>query len=489
MFSSIHPFKREKDMNHSLKLLQTIMLFVVLFLTTSLSAAIVGTTKGEFSVNQGTASYNLKIDVPPGIAGMEPKLSLNYSSNGGNGYMGIGWGIGGVSAITRCSQTKAVDGANHKFGVKYDANDRFCLDGQRLINVSGAYGADGTEYRTEIDTYSKITQVGTYNGNNGPHWFRVKTKSGLTYNYGWYGSGGADTESKSYLVINKQKAFWKVSRIDDTYGNHIFFHYSNNNTTGENYLDKVTYAGNTIDYVYESRGDKKLTYSGGHQMNMTVRLKEVIVKTGSTEVRRYKVAYTNETAGSKRSKVASITEHVVEGDLKKLSMTYQLPIPDGVHTGKLKISTRTPATKTKDAHYLDLNGDGCVDVYSDNKWIVGDCKGGWTGGWKSTGTSVKNSEIKFADFDGDGDVDFVVYKIHHNDMKEGDDESEISIKNYINNGKGSFSYSHSLYFITGNFLYGTHIAKPKLLDFNHDGKIDYDFAIHTIRKLYRYYLP
>ena len=77
-------------MNHSLKLIHTSILFLVLFLSTQLSAAIVGTTKGEFSVNQGTASYNLKIDVPPGVAGMEPKLSLNYSSGGGNGYMGIG---------------------------------------------------------------------------------------------------------------------------------------------------------------------------------------------------------------------------------------------------------------------------------------------------------------------------------------------------------------------------------------------------------------
>jgi len=112
-----------------MKSLYTLVLFFVLFLSNTLHAAIVGTTKGEFSVNQGTANYNLKIDVPPGVAGMEPKLSLNYSSGGGNGYMGVGWSMGGVSAITRCPQTKAVDGAKHKFGIKYDENDRYCLDG------------------------------------------------------------------------------------------------------------------------------------------------------------------------------------------------------------------------------------------------------------------------------------------------------------------------------------------------------------------------
>ncbi len=457
-------------MNHSLKSIHVIVLFVVLFLTTQLSAAIVGTTKGEFSVNQGTASYNLKIDVPPGVAGMEPKLSLNYSSGGGNSYMGVGWGIGGVSAITRCPQTKAVDGANHKFGVKYDANDRFCLDGQRLINVSGAYGADGTEYRTEIDTYSKITQKGIYSDNEGPLHFEVKTKSGLTYSYGHYSAGATGSGSGSaYLVINGHKVFWKVNSITDTFGNKIIFHYNNNYSTGENYLDKVTYAGNTVDYVYESGADKTLGYSGGHKMSMTVRLKDVIVKTGTQEVRRYKVAYTNEASGSKRSKVASITEHVIEGDLKKLSMTYQNS------TGKLKVSTKTPATKTKDAHYIDLNGDGCVDAYSNNTWRTGDCKGNW-GSWKSTGTNVKNSEIKFADFDGDGDVDFVTYPVTSNYMQI----SQLRVKGkqvslYLNSGKGTFSKvnTFSVFVNKTNYKrYGQYVSEPKIGDFNHDGKLD-----------------
>ena len=307
-------------MKLSFKFIYTIILFIILFLSTQLSAGIVGTTKGEFSVSQGTANYSLKIDVPPGVAGMEPKLSLNYSSSGGNGYMGVGWNIAGVSTISRCPQSKAVDGAKHKFGVKYDANDRFCLDGQRLINVRGSYGADGTEYRTEIDTYSKITQKGMYKDNKGPDWFEVKTKSGLTYRYGLYGGTGGG--ASAYIVINKHKVFWKVNDITDTYGNKITFHYKNSYKTGENYLDKVTYADNTIDYVYESRRDKTLSYSGGQPMNMTVRLKTVIVKTGSTEVRRYNVAYTNEPEGTKRSKVSSITTHVHEGDLKKLSFTY-----------------------------------------------------------------------------------------------------------------------------------------------------------------------
>ncbi len=82
-----------------MKLLQRylqIAIIILPVLITQLTASFVGTTKGEFSVTQGVANYKLKIDVPPGVAGMKPDLWLEYSSNGGNGYMGVGWRIGGV---------------------------------------------------------------------------------------------------------------------------------------------------------------------------------------------------------------------------------------------------------------------------------------------------------------------------------------------------------------------------------------------------------
>jgi hypothetical protein len=44
------------------------------------------------------------------ISGMKPELSINYNSNSGNGLLGVGFGLGGLSAIHRCSKTIAIDG-------------------------------------------------------------------------------------------------------------------------------------------------------------------------------------------------------------------------------------------------------------------------------------------------------------------------------------------------------------------------------------------
>lgn len=117
----------------------------------------------------GSPSYSRAIDVPPGVAGMSPKLGLYYAGAGVNGPVGQGWSVQGLSSIVRCPATIATDGA--KAGVRYLADDKLCLDGQRLIQIDSGGGAltgAGTndaaglaagayrEFRTEKDSYARI---------------------------------------------------------------------------------------------------------------------------------------------------------------------------------------------------------------------------------------------------------------------------------------------------------------------------------------------
>ena len=64
----------------------------------------VGKTPGSLAVG-GSAGYSIPIEIPAGTNGMEPSISLNYSSGFSDGVMGMGWNIGGISAITRTNKT------------------------------------------------------------------------------------------------------------------------------------------------------------------------------------------------------------------------------------------------------------------------------------------------------------------------------------------------------------------------------------------------
>ena len=59
------------------------------------------------------------------------EIALTYSSLGGQGVAGRGWGIAGVSAISRAPRTVLHDGAAQ--GIDLSPDDAWAWDGQRLL--------------------------------------------------------------------------------------------------------------------------------------------------------------------------------------------------------------------------------------------------------------------------------------------------------------------------------------------------------------------
>jgi hypothetical protein len=122
-----------------------------------------GRTAGSFVVSPtGAANYSIPLWVPPGIGGLQQKLGLSYSSQQGNGLLGMGWEVAGLSAIERCNLTVAQDGVAGS--PQLVTTDRLCLDGQRLRLTStetlSNYGQAGTTYQTEIANFSTIAANG-----------------------------------------------------------------------------------------------------------------------------------------------------------------------------------------------------------------------------------------------------------------------------------------------------------------------------------------
>ncbi len=226
--------------------------------TLAVLALLLPSSQAQVSVTDGgTASYAYPIGVPPGVGGMSPNIGLSYSGAGSNGPVGYGWGIQGISAITRCPQTRGIDGFAR--GVSFTSSDKLCLDGQRLIQtdaagnpvnasnttpsasnpfqVNDSLGVAGattlvTEFRTEKDSFARIRAYGSAGGNpaNGPAYFKVWTKSGQIYEYGASPSADANTNALIAAQGSSVAMVWAVARISDTLGNYVDFKYIQRDT-------------------------------------------------------------------------------------------------------------------------------------------------------------------------------------------------------------------------------------------------------------------
>ena len=98
----------------------------------------VGKIEDEFSVSpMGQACYEIPITVLPGTGGLAPKLSITYNSSNKGGMLGYGFDLAGLSVISRVPQNRFID---HKAGfVNFSSEDKFALDGVRLIPVTDGY--------------------------------------------------------------------------------------------------------------------------------------------------------------------------------------------------------------------------------------------------------------------------------------------------------------------------------------------------------------
>ena len=314
-----------------------------------------GFIPGELSVGQGgAATYTMPIGVPAGVAGMQPELSINYNSNGGNGLLGVGFSLGGMSAITRCPATFAQDG--EKGGVYFDERDRFCLDGQRLIPISGANGAIGTEYRTEIDGFSKIISYGQQGG--GLSWWKVWTKSGQILEYG-------NTEDSRVEVVGKTSVlFWAVNKISDAVDNQINYSYNKDAVNGEHNVDEIMYSNVAVKFQYQARSD---TYGGflfGGKANISKRLSVIESSVNGQLVKKYTLGYRySDITG--RSQLLNINECDSEGNcFPPTQFGYELS-SEGLSTSYKYTNPNLPVNDVMSINKIflqDVDKDGRTDL-------------------------------------------------------------------------------------------------------------------------------
>lgn len=366
----------------------------------------------------GSANYSIPIHVPQGVQGMHPSVALSYNSNGGNAVAGVGFDIAGLAAIHRCPTTLSREGVVD--AVDFDDNDRFCLDGQRLVVMGGAqYGSEGAEYRLENDNSDRLRSFGsegslmqddsgvyqTTNAAANPAWFEVHERSGrisrygstpdarvrrsLTFIGGCPATGdffvdadgvcrNAETGQSRTLTYTQQERTveWKLAESRDRFGNRVAYNYDTS-IPGETLLARIDYnfsgtagAGsgaplNSLRFTYEARPDLAVAYFAGGQVRQGRRLASVAAYAGDTVVREWRIGYhVASDQPARHSRVDTVRECLGASCVPATRFSWQ---GGGAGFSATVQNTGNPTIGwDKNPLVLDANGDGRDDVLQTN---------------------------------------------------------------------------------------------------------------------------
>lgn len=224
---------------------------------------------------QGTAAVSYPIEIPSGRMGMQPKVAISYSSNGGNGWMGEGWDISGISSITVDTRwgTPTFDPSTE--------TETYSLDGEMLMyegdylphrhntsNNDGTFdttrqprNASGVKrfYLRRSNDFIKIERYGSTPSDY--RWIITLTNGTKRY----YGGNESGVNTNAALTNNANKiVHWGITKELDKHQNNIKYQYDNefyNGFTGE---DSNLNGGKSIHIsriIYTGKNDANGAYS------------------------------------------------------------------------------------------------------------------------------------------------------------------------------------------------------------------------------------
>ncbi len=335
----------------------------------------------------GAVSDSLPIVVPPGRHSIEPRLTLSYSSMGGQGKLGLGWDI----EIGRVERWRG-DGVPPAPSID---TDRF------TYSLGGAGGelrhAGIGVYRAKTESiYREFRRLG--------EGWEMRDGEGNFHRF-----GGTD-ESRTGEQV------WLLDLVRDRNGNTIQVSYVR--LQGALYPREIRYTGhepthqqgrNVVLFEYEDRPDHRISYIDSARQELNQRLRRLSVLEGDNLVRRYEFSYVQSPVNG-QTLLQRIT--LVGADdasrivLRELSygsrplapggadVTTGLPVDLAVYDADAQGSVESGA------RFMDVNGDGFADALDNGTTVwLGDGQGRFTlnEAWSE---SLQAANVQFAGDDG-----------------------------------------------------------------------------------------
>jgi len=358
----------------------------------------------------GAAQFSIPLNIPQGRNNLTPQLSIDYNSEGANGWLGVGFDIN-IPNIT----------IDTKFGVpKYDGNDKLIYNGKNLIHVDNT--AEGKIYRSELEeNFEKIVRKGN-NADN--YYFEVTQKDGTKYIY-----GTDDAKLQSYRTDHKPDYdnpifIWYLKKVIDTHGNNIIYKYNIINNTAdingrsrEIYLSEIVYTGfndtegkYSIRFISRNRDDRFIDCRGKFKHKTSRRLEEIEIYFQGSFIRKYIIGYYYNDFG--KSQIINITEQYgTNNDFYSYNFNYfEMDKVSGEDDYSF-IGFKEPEKWAEGTGLTSIGKSYSISVGGSISFSVGPCGGLddilGAGGGVSYQKEFSNDLMDLIDMNGDGLPDYL----------------------------------------------------------------------------------
>ncbi|MYM59078.1 hypothetical protein GTG28_07565 [Vibrio sp. OCN044] len=352
-------------------------------------------------LNTGTANHEFQFDVPKGRGDTAPQLSLSYNSGLGNGILGLGRRLS-VPYIQR--QTEKGLPRYQRDG---EDKDSFITGlGQELVAVGqGQYRA---KFATGFVVYQRL-EAG----------WQALYPDGTQY---FFGQSATDTvQSQSGEVFR-----WHLSKVKHLNGDVTHYHYQSLDDTQQVYLSNIEYSQSgaqsmKVVFEYQARPDELLDYRPSFELLTKQRLSKVTMRVAGQDVRHYQLSYAELTPWRTQSQLTDIAQLDTSG--QKTLMTQHFGYTSATPTEKKGYlpTLATAQLSSPSVDFIDLNGDGLADMIDTSNarhryWLHQGIDQNGEPLWSSRRymgvnlhANIRSPSIKWADINGDGHSNLVVY--------------------------------------------------------------------------------
>ncbi|ETA66628.1 SpvB family protein [Methanolobus tindarius DSM 2278] len=307
----------------------------------------------DTSLFTGSFIYTYPIETVAGKGGLEPKVTLTYSSSsnlkGTYGSLGAGWSLNDNCIIRDVRYTPG-----------NTSDDRFILtlDGSSYDLI---YVEEDGLYHTEIESFMKISRNMTNSNSFGEYW-NVITPDGTTYRFGY----NNDSEQRNSVESRNYVSKWWMDIIEDVNGNQIQYNYVENPDSeeiGSTYLTNITY-NDGFSYINFNLDEKTTTfdiYEYGNRINERNLISSVDIINNISQLWTYNLGYGNTTS---REFLTSISKTGFNDDkFPSTVVDYYNTTSSWNESDSWALpSYFSGAGRDNGLRIADVNGDGLVDL-------------------------------------------------------------------------------------------------------------------------------